>query len=122
MYDTIFNNDLTQPNADGSGGDFIFRMATIDYGYYNPNEVSNSFGSGTSILIHEDTVIDDPVVLKRLKLTPAEAKQQVDEMLKTAGITDMQICGMYLVDNGDIGLNGDEKRDAQNNAYMPYRG
>ena len=116
------NNDLTQPNADGSGGDFIFRMATIDYGYYNPNEVSNSFGSGTSILIHEDTVIDDPVVLKRLKLTPAEAKQQVDEMLKTAGITDMQICGMYLVDNGDIGLNGDEKRDAQNNAYMPYRG
>lgn len=111
------NNDLTQPNADSSGGDFIFRMAMIDYGYINLNEVTNGFGSGTAIPVDENTVIDDPAVLKRLKLTPAEAKQQVEEMLETAGITDMQICGMYLVDNGDIGLNGDEKRDAQNNAY-----
>ena len=108
---------MTQPNADSSGGDFIFRMAMIDYGYINLNEVTNGFGSGTAIPVDENTVIDDPAVLKRLKLTPAEAKQQVEEMLETAGITDMQICGMYLVDNGDIGLNGDEKRDAQNNAY-----
>ena len=111
------NNDLTQPIADSSGGYFVWRMATIDYGYFSPNEFAYGFGSGQSIPIDEAAVIDDPVVLKRLKLTPAEAKQQVEEMLKTAGITDMQICGMYLVDNGDIGLNVNEKRDAQNNAY-----
>jgi hypothetical protein len=112
------NNDLTEPNADSSGGFFVNRNATIIYGYFNPKETTNYFGSGTSIPIDENTVIDDPVVLKRLKLTPAEAKQQVEEMLKTADITDMQICGMYIVDDGDNGMFGNEKRDAQNNAYF----
>ena len=70
-----------------------------------------------SIPIDEKTVISDAKVLERLKLTPAQAKQQVEEMLQTAGITDMQICGIYLSDDSDAGLYGNEKKEAQRNAY-----
>lgn len=113
------NNDLTKPNADETGGFFVNRCAMITYGYYDPTVQQHGVGSdgSLSIPIDENTVISDPVVLERLKLTPAQAKQQVEEMLQTAGITDMQICGIYLSDDSDAGLYGNEKREAQRNAY-----
>ena len=112
------NSDLAKPNADETGGFFVYRRAEIKYSYFDP-EMPNSIGTtgSLSIPINEDAVISDPEVLGRLKLTPAQAKQQVDEMLQTAGITDMQICGIYLSDDSDAGWYGNEKREAQKNAY-----
>ena len=113
------NNDLTKPNADETGGFFVSRCAMLTYGYFDPTKQQYGFGSdgSLSIPIDENTVISDATVLERLKLTPAQAKQQVEEMLQTAGITDMQICGIYLSDDSDAGLYGNEKREAQRNAY-----
>ncbi len=113
------NNDLTKPNADETGGYFVNRCAMITYGYYDPEERQHGVGANgsLSIPIDENTVISDPVVLERLKLTPAQATQQVEDMLKSAGIADMRICGMYLSDDSDAGWCGDEKREAQRNAY-----
>ncbi len=112
------NNDLTQPNADETGGYFVNRMALMMYSYVDPQDKTEGFGSGLSIPIEENTVISDPVVLGRLKLTPVKAIQQVEDMLKSADITDMQICGIYLAEDGDTGMYGNEKREAQKNAYF----
>ena len=118
-FDVRNNSDLTKPNADDTGGYFVNRCAMITYGYFDPQGIKTSVGTtgSLSIPIDENTVISDPVVLGRLKRTPAQAKQQVEEMLQTAGITDMQICGIYLSDDSDAGLYGNEKREAQKNAY-----
>ena len=112
------NSDLTKPNADDTGGYFVNRCAMITYSYFDPEMPTIVGTTGSlSIPIDEKTVISDAKVLERLKLTPAQAKQQVEEMLQTAGITDMQICGIYLSDDSDAGWYGNEKREAQKNAY-----
>jgi hypothetical protein len=113
------NNDMTEPklHADGNGGYPMRRDATLTYYYISERDETSNYGQNPPILVDETTVIDDPEVLKMLKLTPAQAKEQAERLLEKAGIDYMKICAMYLVDDEDLAIYNDKARPARHRAY-----
>ncbi len=111
------NNDMTEPKLEAGGGFPLRRNAMLEYYYIaDLNDIPN-YGQNPPIPVDETTVIDEPEVLKMLKLTPAQAKEQVESLLEKAGIDYMKMCAMYLVDDEDLGNFDDLIRPARHRAY-----
>lgn len=122
------NSDMTQSivnirtDEDGSitgmSGRFVRRDAMLSYSNRGDAYESN-FGQNPPIGVDEDTVIDDPEVLEKLKTTPAEAKALVEDMLEEAGLN-MTVCAMYLTDDENLGNYDGIVSPAEHYAYQLY--
>ena len=116
---SVQNNSLDMQETyyyDDSGCYPLRRNAMLMYS--DMGDAAN-FGQNPPIPVDEDTVIDDPAVLEKLKTTPAEAKALVEAMLEEAGL-DMTVCAMYLMDDENLGGYDGIISDAEHYAYKLY--
>lgn len=124
------NDDMTESTFDvrtdsdgnvrGMSARIITRNAML---HYNNNLIGGCINWGWShapIAVDENTVIDNPNVLDKLRMTPEEAKEQVETLLKKAGIDEMAVCAMYLVDDEMDGSCDGIVSPAENYAYRIY--
>lgn len=125
------NNDMTEAiwhtnNNNGSNvvsGEGMLLSYGASLSYFNPGD---TYGSNfdppipTSEKISDKTVIETPEVLAKLKMTPAQAQKIVEQMLAAAGIHDVAIAGMYLMNDGSLGDAGVKAVPAKHYAYKFY--
>ena len=118
----VQNNSLDMQETyyyDSNGCYPLRRNAML--GYENRGDAYDSnFAQKPPVAVDEDTVIDDPDVLEKLKTTPAEAKALVEEMLKEAGIDNMTVVAMYLEDDENLGNFDGLVSPAEHYAYKLY--
>ncbi len=120
------NDDMTEAvfeirkdddgNVTGMSGRPLRRNAMMRYNNYAIGGWTN-WGQHPPIAVNENTVIDDPAVMEKLKMTPAQAKAQVEALLNKAGIDYMQVCAMYLLDDENLGNYDGIVSPAENYAY-----
>ncbi len=114
------NNDMKEAvfeiTEHGGGGMPLRRSAMLDY-RNAANKAFTNWGQHTPIPVDEHTVIDDSNVLAKLKMTPAQAAEAAETLLKEAGIDYMSICAMYLVDDENLGNYDGIVSPAENCAY-----
>lgn len=114
------NNDMKEAvfeiTEHGGGGMPLRRSAMLDY-RNAANKAFTNWGQHTPIPVDEHTVIDDSNVLAKLKMTPAQAAEAAETLLKEAGIDYMSVCAMYLVDDENLGNYDGIVSPAENYAY-----
>jgi len=120
MTESVFyTNTDAEGNVTGGGGRQMRRMAMLSYS--NPGDTYDSnFGQNPPVRVYEDTVINDPNVLGKLSLTPAQAKALVEQKLAEAGIDNMMVVAMYLEDDENLGNVDGLISPAKHYAYKLY--
>lgn len=115
------NNDMKEAVFEGHGGGVMMlrRCATLDY-RDAANLAFTNWGQHTPIQVDEHTVIEDSKVLAKLKMTPAQAKEAAEKMLKEAGIDYMSVRAMCLVDDENLGNYDGIVSPAENYAYRIF--
>lgn len=84
--------------------------------YSNPGDAyGSSFDQPTPV--SEKTVIEMPEVLAKLKTTPAQAKKLIEQTLAAAGIDNMAVAAMFLINDGSL---GEKPTPAKHYAYKVY--
>ncbi len=98
------NNDLEKAiqYEDGSGRS-VKRNARLSYDIRNDDTVNDNYWQSTPIPVDKDTVITDEVVLEKLTTTPGQAQKMAENMLAAAGVDNMELFSMSLVDNENMG-------------------
>lgn len=107
-------------NVTGMSGRIIKRNAMLHYSNHTIGGSINWGWSHVPIPVDESTVIENSNVLDKLQMTPAEAKGQVETLLKKAGIDEMTVYAMYLVDDEMDGSCDGIVSSAENYAYRIY--
>ena len=98
------NNDLKKAiQYEGGSWRSVKRNARLSYDIKSDDTVNDNYWQSTPIPVDKDTVITDELVLEKLATTPGQAQEMAENMLAAAGVDNMELFSMSLVDNENMG-------------------